>query len=225
LPRIAKFTDAAQIAVRGRRRQLRRVIRSVTALIRGQPGPASGQASPAWGASGAGLSRRCGWRQVADITVRSPGGNLGPGASGNDDALDPPATLTRQDAASRRDTLERIFRATREHPQDLNWTPGPGQVVAAAAVVAAGLPTGEAFLQEITGRDDDVAALMIPGNDPELAGAALAALLIAAGRDGAWHLGWVDAGTALQARGTTDPFASVFYRHQHRNDQELSLQP
>jgi hypothetical protein len=45
-----------------------------------------------------------------------------------------------------------------------------------------------------------VAALMIPGDDPELAGAALAALLIAAGRDGAWHQGWADAGTALQAR-------------------------
>jgi hypothetical protein len=77
-----------------------------------------------------------------DIAVRSPGGNLGPGAFGNDDAPGLPGTLTRQAAAWRRGTLERIFRATREHPQDLNWTPGPGQVVAAAAVVAAGLPAG-----------------------------------------------------------------------------------
>ena len=80
-------------------------------------------------------------------------------------------------------------------------------------------------MREITGRDYDLAALLIPGSDPELADAALAALLIAAGRDGAWHQGWVDAGTALQARRTTDQLASVFYRYQHRNDQELPLGP
>ena len=66
----------------------------------------------------------------------------------------------------------------------MNWTFGPGQFVAAAAVVAAGLPTGEAVVREITGHHHDVAALVIPGDDPELADAALAALLIAAGRDG-----------------------------------------
>ncbi len=65
---------------------------------------------------------------------------------------------------------------------------------------------------------------MIPDSDPELAGAALAALLIAAGRDGAWHQGWIDAGTALQARQTTDQLASVFYHYQHRHDQELPLE-
>jgi hypothetical protein len=70
-----------------------------------------------------------------------------------------------------------------------------------------------------------VAALVIPGDDPELAGAALAALLITAGHDGAWHQGWVHAGTALRARQTTDQLASVFYRYQHRHDQELPLEP
>lgn len=152
-------------------------------------------------------------------------GTWGPGAFDNDDALDLLDTLTEQDAASRRETLERIFRTTREHPENLNWTLGPGQVVAAAAVVAVGLPAGEASLREMTGRGYDVAALAIPGSDPELADAALAALLIAAGRDGAWHQGWVDAGTALQARRTTDQLASVFYRYQHRNDRELPRDP
>lgn len=66
---------------------------------------------------------------------------------------------------------------------------------------------------------------MIPGDDPELADAALAALLIAAARDGGWHQGWADAGTVLQARRTTDQLASVFYRYQHRHDQELPLEP
>jgi hypothetical protein len=152
-------------------------------------------------------------------------GTWGPGAFDNDDALDLLDALTEQDAVSRRGTLQRIFRRAREHEEDLNWTFGPGQVVAGAAVVAAGLPAGEAVLREITQRRYDVAALVIPDNDPEPADAALAALLIAAGRDGAWHQGWVDAETALQARRTTDQLASVFYRYWHRHDQELPLEP
>jgi hypothetical protein len=152
-------------------------------------------------------------------------GTWGPGAFDNDDALDLLDTLAEQDASSRRETLERIFSRAREHPEDLNWTLGPGQIVAAAAVVAAGLPAGEAVLREITEQDYDAATLVIPDNDPELVGAALAALLVAAGRDGAWHQGWVDAGTALQACRTTDQLASVFYRYQHRHDQELPLEP
>jgi hypothetical protein len=65
-------------------------------------------------------------------------GTWGPGAFGSDDALDLLDTLTEQDAAGRRETLGQIFRAAREHPDDLNWTLAPGRVVAAAAVVAAG---------------------------------------------------------------------------------------
>jgi hypothetical protein len=66
---------------------------------------------------------------------------------------------------------------------------------------------------------------MIPDNDPELADAALAALLIAAGREGAWHQGWTDAPTAALARRTTDQLAAVFYRYQYRHDQQLPLEP
>ena len=51
---------------------------------------------------------------------------------------------------------------------------------------------------------------MVPDNDPELADAALAALLIAARREGAWHQGWTDAPTAVLARRTTDQLAAVF---------------
>ena len=79
--------------------------------------------------------------------------------------------------------------------------------------------------QEITRHDYDVTALVIPGSDPELAGAALAALLIAAGHDGAWHRDWTDPRTAPQGRRTTDQLASIFYRDQHRHDQELPLKP
>ena len=52
-------------------------------------------------------------------------------------------------ARSYRETLERIFRMARQHPEDLNWTVGPGEIAAAAAVVAAGLPAGEAVMREI----------------------------------------------------------------------------
>jgi len=128
-------------------------------------------------------------------------GTWGPGAFDNDDALDLLDTLTRQDPVSRRKTLERIFRTTREHPQDLNWTLGPAEVVAAAAVVAAGLPTGEAVVREITEHRYDMAALAIPASGPELADAALAALLMAAGRDGAWHQGWTGAGRHCKPAG------------------------
>lgn len=197
---------------------MRLAVKSVASLIRaarageypGCPCPREGQ----------------GWRAAAVISRYGRRvGTWGPGAFDNDDALDLLGTLAEQDAVSRRATLERIFRRAREHPEDLNWTFGPGQVVAAAAVVAAGLPEGQAVAREITAHDYDMAALVIPGDDPELADVALAALLITVGRDGAWHQCWVDAGTALQARQTTDQLASVFYRYEHRHDQELPLEP
>ena len=119
-------------------------------------------------------------------------GTWGPEAFDNDDALDLLDALSGQDSVARRRVLERIFGEAREHPENLNFTLGAAEVVAAAAVVAADLPAGGAVAQEITRHDYDVTALVIPGRDPELAGAALAALLIAAGHDGAWHRDWTD---------------------------------
>jgi hypothetical protein len=152
-------------------------------------------------------------------------GTWGPGAFDNDEALDLLEALSGQDTLARRQVLEQMFREARERPENLNFTLGAAEVVAAAAVVAAGLPTGGAVVQEITSYDYDVTALVIPGSDPELTGAALAALLIAAGHNGAWHRDWTDPRTAAQARRTTDQLASVFYRDQHRHDQELPLEP
>ena len=73
------------------------------------------------------------YREAVDAAPRRPGaarrkvfvflpgqiGTWGPAAFDSDDALDLIDTLTAQDA-SRRETLERIFRTAREHPQDLN---------------------------------------------------------------------------------------------------------
>ena len=64
-------------------------------------------------------------------------GTRGPGAFGNDDALNLPGTLTGQEAVARRPSLQQIFRTIREQPEDLNWTPGPAEIVAAAVVVVA----------------------------------------------------------------------------------------
>lgn len=148
----------------------------------------------------------------------------------NDDALDLLDTLTEQDAAQRRQTLERIVRRSPRHLDDVGWLEGgASEIVAAAAVVAAGLPTGQEIAREITERSYDPAAIIIP-EDPALADDALAALAVAAGQgrgvpsDGAWHYGWTDAETAQRARQVTDELAQVFYRYQHRHDQELPLE-
>lgn len=157
-------------------------------------------------------------------------GTWGPGLFDNDDALDLLDALAGQDAPQRRQTLERIVRRSPQQLDDAGWMfDRAGEIVAAAAVVAAGLPSGEAIAREIARRGYDTAAIVVP-EDPALADDALAALLVAAGhgpRDphhGAWHYGWTDAETALRARRTTDELASVFHRYRHRHDQELPLE-
>ena len=119
---------------------------------------------------------------------------MGPGAAGSDDALDLLNALSGQDTAARRQvqsgssarpgstrkTWTSRSARPRSPPRPRSWQ---------QACQSAGRPAGGAVAQEITGHDYDVTALVIPGSDPELAGAALAALLIAAGHDGAWHRG------------------------------------
>jgi hypothetical protein len=151
-------------------------------------------------------------------------GTWGPGAFDNDDALDLLHWLAGHTEARRGEAVELIFREAREYPGGLSEWLSPREVVAAAAVVAAGLEPGEAIRAEIAKHGHELAAVLIPGRSPALASDAQAALLIAAGRDGEWHQGWSDAATARLGRLTTDQLASVFYRYQHRNDQELPLE-
>jgi hypothetical protein len=70
-------------------------------------------------------------------------------------------------------------------------------------------------------RQLDVGAIVLPRVEPGLVDAALEALQVAAGRDGGWLDGWVTLEAAVGAKRTTDRIASVFYRYQRRNDQEL----
>jgi|SRR6185437_3775884 len=95
------------------------------------------------------------------------------------------------------------------------------EVVGAAAVLAAGLPGGEAEVTEIARLQFDARAIVLPEVEPGLVDAALEALRAAAGQDGGWLDGWVTLETAAGVKRTTDQIASVFYRYQRRNGQEL----
>lgn len=145
-------------------------------------------------------------------------GTSGHGPFDSDAALDLLDELTAQESAvHRRQTVEQILRLAREHPEDMGRKISPGEVVAAVAVVVAGLPDGQDMKREIAEWGYGAASL-ISGEEPALADDALAALLIAAGDGGAWHQGWVTAADALQARRTTEDLASVLNRHRHRKD-------
>jgi hypothetical protein len=151
-------------------------------------------------------------------------GTWGPGAFDNDDARDLLDWMAGVDEVERLKALEWIFGAGRLRPEDLGEFRRPGTVIAAAGVAAAGLEQGDAIRADITDLGYDAAAVLVPESSPALADDALAALLTAAGPDGEWQQGWGDAGTGLLARQTANQLASVFYRYQHRHEQELPLE-
>ena len=151
-------------------------------------------------------------------------GTWGTGPFSSDGALDLLDVLGTKPASQRREALERIFSRVRDRPDLLGWKFFPDEIVAAAAVVAARLPGGEGLRQNLADHGYDVDVILVPGPDPELNHSALEALLVAAGRDGPWHDGWVNPQTAAQAQQTTDRLAAILLREEHSHDQELPLQ-
>ena len=151
-------------------------------------------------------------------------GTFGTGPFGSDGALDLLDELADQPASQRPDVVGRIFVRVRDRPDLLGREFFPDRIVAAAAVVAAGLPGGEDLRKDLADQGYDVDAILVPAPDPELSGSALEALLVAAGRDGPWHDGWVDPEDAAQARRATDRLAAVLLREEHSQDQQLPLQ-
>jgi len=154
----------------------------------------------------------------------------GPGLFENGDALALLGLLAGHDPAGRLKVLEMILRGrTVRGLDDEAWLEGPGRIVAAVAVVAAGLAPGKAIAGQIAAAGYDPATVTAT-EDAALADDALAALLVVAGHDprashdGAWHCGWPDPGTALRARAATDELAAVLRRYQRRYDQELPLE-
>jgi hypothetical protein len=151
-------------------------------------------------------------------------GTFGTGPFDNDGALDLLVELAGQPADQRHEVLDRIFSRVRDRPDLLGQKVFPDEVVAAAAVVAASLPGGEGIRQDLADHGYDVDTVLLPATDPELDVSALEALLLAAGRDGPWHVGWTDPEDAAQARQTTDHIAAIFFREQHSHEQELPLE-
>jgi alpha-glucosidase len=161
---------------------------------------------------------------AADRDREADMGTWGTGPFSNDGALDLLDVLTDQPASQRRETLERIFFRVMDRPDLLGWKFFPDEIVAAAAVVAAGLPGGEGVRQDLADHRYDVDALLVPAPDPELSHSALEALLVAAGRDGPWHDGWANPDAAAQARQTTDRLTAILFREEHSHEQELPFQ-
>lgn len=146
-------------------------------------------------------------------------GTFGTGPFGSDGAQDFLDGLKDQSADQRREALERIFSRVRDHPDVLGREFFPDEVVAAAAVVAAGLAGGEGIRRDLDGKGDDVSAILVQAPDPELSACALEALLVAAGPDGPWHDGWVNPGLAAEARQTTDRLAAILRGGERSPDQ------
>lgn len=136
-------------------------------------------------------------------------GTFGTGPFSSDGALDFLDELTGQPAGQRREALERIFVQVRDRPDLLGRKFFPDEIVAAAAVVAAGLAGGEYIRRDLDDDGCNVDAILVRAPDPELRASALEALLVAAGRDGPWHDGWVAPETAAEARQTTDRLAAI----------------
>jgi alpha-glucosidase len=146
-------------------------------------------------------------------------GTFGAGPFSSDGALDLLDELTDQPAGQRREALERIFIQVRDRPDLLGRKFFPDEIVAAAAVMAAGLAGGEYIRRDLDDEGYDVDAILVRAPDPELSASALEALLVAAGRDGPWHDGWVDPETAVEVRQTTDRLAAILRLEEYSRDQ------
>jgi alpha-glucosidase len=139
-------------------------------------------------------------------------GTFGTGPFSSDSALDLLDKLAGQHPDQRRQALERIFSQVRDDPGLLWRKFVPDEIVAAAAIVAAGLPGGEDIRQELSDQAYDPNRLIVPAPGQELTTLALQALLVAAGPGGPWHQGWVDQQTAAGARQTIDRLTGILTR-------------
>lgn len=97
-----------------------------------------------------------------------------------------------------------MFTFVKEKPELLWREFFPDEVVAAAAVVAASLPGGQQFEQELEELvDNDLASdVRLPSPAADLASAALQALTFVAGPGAPWHQGWTNDTDAAEARET-----------------------
>ena len=88
-------------------------------------------------------------------------GTFGTGPFDSDDARDLVDQLADR-PGQRREVLDRLFFRVRDRPGLLDWEFSAGEVVAAAAIVAASLPGGEDIRQQLADLACDVDAILIP---------------------------------------------------------------
>jgi hypothetical protein len=138
-------------------------------------------------------------------------GTFGTGPFSSDGAMDFLEELAERPAEQRAAALEHIFTFVKEKPELLWRKFFPDEVVAAAAVVAASLPAGQQFDQELEALvEDDLASdVRLAAPAPDLASAALQALTFVAGPGGSWHQGWTNDTDAAEARETVAALSQV----------------
>ncbi|MCW6008868.1 DUF4259 domain-containing protein [Micromonospora sp. CPCC 205371] len=138
-------------------------------------------------------------------------GTFGTGPFASDGAMDFLEELAERSPERRAAALEHMFKFVKNKPELLWREFFPDEVVAGAAIVAASLPGGEPFAERLAeSADDDVALdVRLPMPAPELAKAALEALLFVAGPEGPWHQGWTSEADAHEARNTINTMSLV----------------
>ncbi len=138
-------------------------------------------------------------------------GTFGTGPFSSDGAMDFLEELAERPVERRSAALEHMFMFVKEKPELLWREFFPDQVVAAAAVVAASLPGGQQFDQELEAlvEHDLVPDVRLAAPAPDLASAALQALTFVAGPGGPWHQGWTNDTDAAEARETVAVLSQV----------------
>ena len=147
----------------------------------------------------------------------------GPGPFNNEDGLNFLDWFAREPVRQRPEILERVFLRVQDRPYLLGWKILPGEVVAAAAIVAACLPGSGSTRQELAYFGYEPEAILPGGADPKLCASALRALMLAAGWNGTWHATWTSAEDAAQAWQTTNQLAAVLLKEAYGQGQELPL--
>ncbi|MEH1169681.1 DUF4259 domain-containing protein [Micromonospora sp. CPCC 205539] len=138
-------------------------------------------------------------------------GTFGTGPFSSDGAMDFLDKLAGRPAERRASALARMFLFVKDKPELLWREFFPDEVVAAAAIVAATLPGGQKFDEQLMALAEDGLAsdARLATSAPDLANSALEALLFVAGPQGPWHQGWTSDTDAAEARDTIAALSQV----------------
>ncbi|GAB3904391.1 hypothetical protein GCM10029964_098050 [Kibdelosporangium lantanae] len=136
-------------------------------------------------------------------------GTFGTGPFSSDGALDFLDELGDRPAEGRHRALADVFTHVLANGDLLGREFFADEVVAAAAIVAAGLPGGEHLRQLMAEAGQDQLAETPPAPTPDLAAPALEALLFVAGPGRPWHEGWSEDTDRLEAQHTVDDLSAI----------------